>query len=136
MGTLRMNKFTFLLTFCIAVACVATDLSARETVREFKGSRSSQTGEFEVEAPWILDWRVSGDFAQMMAVEVSLVAAGTGVHLGYVLKTKHTGNGVRLFNEGGRYFFKIDATMANWTLRVEQLSPEEAELYTPKSNDL
>jgi len=51
-----------------------------------------------------------------------------------VLKTKLPGNGVRLIEQGGRYSLKVDATVTNWTLKVEQLTREEAELYTPKTN--
>ena len=110
-----------------------SSLWAGEVVDVFTGERSKQTGEFEVKAPWILDWRVTGEYAREMAVDVSLVQAGTYVHEGNVLKTKNPGNGVRLFMEGGRFFFRVDSTLAGWTLRVEQLTPEEAELYTPKS---
>ena len=34
--------------------------------------------------------------------------------------------------QGGRYRFKVDAVLANWTVKVIQLSEEEARLYTPK----
>jgi hypothetical protein len=53
-----------------------------------------------------------------------------------VLKTKTAGNGVRLFNDSGRYYFRVNATMMNWTLKVIQLSKEEAEQYKPKSNNI
>ncbi len=121
---------TFSLLFALTVGEKSV---ASELIEEFSGERTMQTGEFEVEAPWILDWRVSGDYARDMAVDVSLVEAGTQLHKGNVLKTKSTGNGVRLFQEGGRFFFRVDSTLARWTLKVEQLTPEEAELYTPKS---
>ena len=39
---------------------------------------------------------------------------------------------VRLFNESGRYVLQVDSSLANWTLRVEQLSKQEAEAYLPK----
>lgn len=108
-------------------------MQASELVEEFTGERTMQTGEFEVEGPWILDWRVSGEYARDMAVDVSLVEAGTQTHQGNVLKTKTAGNGVRMFQEGGRFFFRVDSTLATWTLKVIQLTPEEAELYTPKN---
>lgn len=92
------------------------------------------TGEFEVQAPWILDWRVGGEFSNAMAVDVSLMEAGTGVHQGIVLKSKIAGNGVRLFNQDGKFYFQVNSALANWTLKVEQLTREEAESYTPKSN--
>lgn len=125
------------LTILLAVLCLASATAhAKELIREFKGSRSTSTVEFEARAPWILDWRVTGDFSDVMGVEVSLVNANTGAHLGHVLKTKYAGNGVRMFEESGSFYFRIDSTLANWTLRVEQLSREEAELYTPKTDDL
>jgi hypothetical protein len=117
----------------VATTVVATGVQSKELVQKFTGSRSAETAEFEVQHPWIIDWLVNGDYPQMLAVEVSLIDARTGQHAGYVLKTKYKGNGVRLFEEGGRYRLKVDATMANWILKVEQLSREEAEQYTPKA---
>ena len=108
---------------------------AAEVVARFNGERTMQTGEFEVEGPWILDWRVSGEYARDMAVDVTLVEAGTLRHVGNVLKTKWSGNGVRLFEESGRFFFRVDSTLSEWTLKVEQLTWEEAELYTPKDQN-
>jgi len=117
-----------------AAALLATELAySAELVREFRGSRSTQTLEFEVRAPWILDWRMVTDFPGQMAVDVSLVEAGTGAFQGSVLKTKWPGNGVRLFNQGGKFQFKIMSNLAEWTLKVEQLTSEEAEQYTPRT---
>jgi hypothetical protein len=129
-----MKSNLFLSAVLLLATCPGAGLlQASELIEEFTGERTMQTGEFEVEGPWILDWRVSGDYARDMAVDVSLVEAGTQTHQGNVLKTKTAGNGVRLFQEGGRFFFRVHSTLATWTLKVEQLTPEEAELYTPKS---
>lgn len=106
--------------------------AAAEQVVEFTGWRSMQTAEFEVQSPWVLDWRVTSDFGEGLAVEVSLLQGGSGAHLGNVLKTSRTGNGVRMFSESGRFAFRVNSTLANWTLRVEQLTREEAEAYTPR----
>jgi len=105
-----------------------------ELVRQFSGDRSTQTAEFEVESPWLIDWRVNSEFPNSMGIAVTLVNA-SGAYEGLVIKTKAPGNGVRLMQQGGRYSFKVDASVANWTLKVEQLTPEEAELYTPKSSN-
>ncbi len=104
-------------------------------MQEFRGSRTTTTAEFEVRAPWILDWRVSSDYPGTMGVEVSLVEAGTGVHRGIALRTKWQSNGVRLFDQSGTFQFKIISNLAEWTLKVEQLTREEAEQYTPKTGD-
>ena len=107
-------------------------VSGAELVREFSGEGITTTTEFEVEAPWILDWRVNSDYQRNMAIEVHLVDSLTGLHRGLILQTKYPGNGVKLFNQGGRYKFRVSATFARWHLKVEELTREEAELYTPR----
>ena len=124
------------LTLLVPLICaVATVAQAGEVVRQFSGDRSKETVEFEVEAPWLIDWRVNSEFPSSMGISVVLRNA-SGAYEGLVVKTKAPGNGVRLMQESGRYSFKVDATVANWTLKVEQLTPAEAELYTPKTNGL
>jgi hypothetical protein len=49
-----------------------------------------------------------------------------------VLHTKAKGNGVRLFKQGGHYQLRISSTLARWRIKVEQLTTEEAELYSPR----
>ena len=126
----------FCLIFVTLAACAAASaLQASELVRQFSGDRSKETVEFEVEAPWLIDWRVNSEFPSSMGISVVLRNA-SGAYEGLVVKTKAPGNGVRLMQQGGRYSFKVDATVANWTLKVEQLTQEEAKLYTPKTNEL
>lgn len=128
-------QIRFLIAAGLMMCTLAVPAPAGELVRQFSGDRSTQTVEFEVAAPWLIDWRVNSDFPSSMGVAVILVNAN-GAYEGRVLKTKAPGNGVRLMETGGRYSFKVDATLANWTLKVEQLTPEEAELYTPKTSGL
>ena len=94
------------LALVISLLIAADSVLARELIREFRGSRSTTTAQFEVRAPWILDWRVRGEYPGTMAVEVSLVEAGTGVHQGTVLRTKWRSNGVRLFDQSGTYQYR------------------------------
>ena len=129
-----MQRF-FLIFVTLAACTAASALQAGELVRQFSGDRSKETVEFEVEAPWLIDWRVNSEFPSSMGISVVLRNA-SGAYEGLVVKTKAPGNGVRLMEQGGRYSFKVDATVANWTLKVEQLSQEEAKLYTPKTNEL
>lgn len=128
-----LNPRRSLSTALLLTSLFATTLAAAaETVREFRGNRSTTTAEFEVQGPWILDWRTSTDYPGQMAVDISLVAAPTGAFEGSVLKTKWPGNGVRLFEQSGRYQFKVVSNLAEWILRVEQVTRQEAELYTPR----
>jgi len=116
--------------------CLAPAARAEQVIAKFSGSRSTNTAEFDVQAPWIVDWRVTGELSEVVAVEVSLVNAATGAYDGRVIQTKTAGNGVKLFNQSGRYYLRVDATMMNWSLKVIQLTKEEAKLYTPKSKSL
>lgn len=119
--------------FSLFATLLLTDSAySEQLVREFSGSRSSDTREFEVKSPWILDWRTATDYPGEMAVDISLVEAGTGAFEGSVLKTKWPGNGVRLFESSGRFQFKVISNLSRWNLKVVQLTPDEAEQYKPK----
>ncbi|MCK5326187.1 MAG: hypothetical protein KAJ57_09260, partial [Woeseiaceae bacterium] len=72
------------------------------------------------------------DYDQLVALEVNLIEAKTGRHIGQVLHTKRRGNGVRLFDSSGTFQLRVSGSLARWTLKIEQLTPEEAELYTPR----
>jgi hypothetical protein len=126
-----MTKRLFSILVLAAFITAATAAQGKELVKKFSGSRSTETVEFEVRTPWLLDWWVNGEYPQMLGLEVSLIDARTGQHAGYVLKTKYQGSGVRLFDQSGVFRLKVDATMANWVLKVEQLTRKEAEQYTP-----
>lgn len=123
--------FCFSLAVAFALATLST-AAAADRVREFKGTGNSTTAIFNVESPWLLDWRLDGDFDELVALDVTLVEANTGRHIGRVLHTKRKGNGVKLFRSGGRYQLRISSSLARWTIKIEQLTPEEAELYTPR----
>jgi len=116
----------------ILTLLIAQDAGAEQLVREFSGSRSTETPEFEVKAPWLLDWRVNSEYPRSMGIAVTMTEGGTEAFAGKVFKTKSPGNGLRLMEEGGRFRFKVDATIANWTLKVIQLTPDEVEQYKPK----
>lgn len=114
--------------------------SSAELVREFSGSRSTTTPEFYVDGPWLLDWRldgdtsftVRGDYRQRIALDITLVDARSGLHIGRVKETKFVGNGLRLFEQGGRYKLRVSSTLGRWKIKIQQLTPEEAERYTPR----
>ena len=122
-------KRTILTLLLVLLAIPAT---SKSLVREFSGSGNTTTASFTVESPWLLDWRLDGDYNALVALDISLVEARTGRHVGRVLHTKRKGNGVKLFNESGRYQLRISSTLARWRIKIEQISDEEAKLYTPR----
>lgn len=110
-------------------------VSAKTRVAEFRGTGNTTTAIFRVDSPWLLDWRLDGDFDQMVGLEITLIEARTSRHVGRVLYTKRRGNGVKLFRTAGLYQLRISSTLARWTVKIDQLTREEAESYTPKSQD-
>jgi hypothetical protein len=124
----RASRFLAIALLSISVM----PAGAAERVAEFSGSGNTTTAIFRVEAPWILDWRLNGDYDQLVALEITLIDANTSHHVGRVLYTKRKGNGVKMFQSSGLYQLRISSTLARWNIRIEQLTPEEAELYTPR----
>ena len=119
-----------LLAFGLAGPGIA---DAKQLIREFSGTGNKVTAAFQVEGPWIIDWRLDGDYDALIALDVQLIDATTGRHLGRLFRTKkYRSNGVKLFEEGGRYQLRISSTLARWRFKIEQLTPEEAEAYTER----
>jgi hypothetical protein len=129
---LQMIKRMLAALACVAFCAGGLSASAKTLVREFSGTGMATTAEFEVRAPWILDWLVNSDYQGSLAIEVSLVDAKTGFQSGLILQTKRPGNGVRLFNQSGKYRLRVSSTLARWQLKVEQITAAEAESYKPK----
>ncbi|MCF6264240.1 MAG: hypothetical protein L3J24_11725 [Xanthomonadales bacterium] len=128
-----MNKPILYCAYLIALMSFTSTATGKELVREFKGTTSQTTAEFEVKAPWILDWRASGDYPGSMALQVSLVKSPSGEYVGKITKTNWVSNGVRLFDQSGKFRLQVNSNLANWTLKIEELSEEEAKTYTPKT---
>jgi hypothetical protein len=123
-----MRRFALIAVLLIASA----NAQAVETVKVFKGTGNTTTAIFTVEAPWVLDWNLNGDYDAVVALDVTLVEAHTGRYVGRILHTKRKGNGLQLFDQAGKFQLRISSTLARWTLKVQQLEPEEKELYTPR----
>ena len=131
-----MSKTNMMAILSMAALFFSANLAAEQLVREFSGSRTAETADFEVEGPWLIDWRVNSEFENSMGLTIVLLNAPTGTHAGTVMKTKYRGNGLRPMEEGGRFRLKVDAVLANWTIKVIQLTPEEATLYTPRNKEI
>lgn len=106
-----------------------------DEITEFEGSASTTTPEFEVEAPWIIDWRAFSDFPQSMFLEISLLDATTGLHQGVVKETRDVGTGVKMFSESGTYKLRIQSDLTRWQVLIKELTEEEAALYKPRERE-
>ena len=106
-----------------------------QLIREFRGDKSTTTASFEVDGPWTLDWSLNGDYDNLIALDISLIDAKTGRHVGRVLHTKNKGHGLKLFREPGRYQLRISTTLGRWHVKIEQIDEEDVDRYTPKKRD-
>lgn len=123
------------LTFVMLLTLLTSIASAIETVKEFSGRGNTVTAIFMVQSPWLLDWRLDGDYDSLVALDITLIDANNGRHVGRVLHTKYKGNGVKLFDEGGRYQLRVSTTLGRWRIKIQQITDEEAKLYTPRRSN-
>ncbi len=128
-------KATLTLVTAALILLITSAVSGKSLVREFAGDKPTTTAAFTVDGPWLLDWRLDADYEQFVALDIALIEARTGRHLGRVLHTKFKGNGLKLFTEGGTYQLRISSTLARWRVKIEQITPEEAEQYTPRNKN-
>ena len=128
-------KGTLTLAIAMLVLLLTATAVGKTLVREFRGDKTTTTAEFRVDGPWLLDWRLDTDYEQMVALDISLIEARTGKHIGRVLHTQYRGNGLKLFEEGGVYQLRISSTLARWRVKIEQITPEEIEQYTPRKDN-
>jgi len=128
-----MLKQVIVITTMLPVFLAGSNKSgAEELIKEFSGTGSTITSEFEVSAPWLLDWRVNSEYSRFMAVDIILLDGKTGFQIGKIKHKKEPDNGVRLFETGGRYKVRIDASHTRWQVKILEITKAEAELYTPK----
>ncbi len=127
-----MQKAFTRLAISLLLMAGASTLSAEEMVAEFQGTGNRTTAEFTAKGPWILDWRINSDYNKMVAFDLDLVDGTTGILQGNILRSPPLGNGVRMFNSSGKFRFRINASFTRWHLKVKELTPEEAALYTPR----
>ena len=66
MKLLKVNRYQVkkILSIQLLIFLTFTSFETRpeSLVREFSGSQSTTTSEFEVKAPWILDWRINSNY--------------------------------------------------------------------------
>ena len=122
----------FQLVVLVSLGFIGANAQSQQVVAEFTGSNNTTTSAFKVQGPWILNWRITGNYTAAVGFELMLLDGKTRMHKGVILRLKRTGNGVKLFNEGGTFRFRISSGLANYTLKVEEISEEDAKLYTPR----
>jgi hypothetical protein len=121
--------------FSLLLVSVCSLAHGEELVVEFNGTGNRTTATFEAKGPWILDWRINSDYTKMVSFDLDLLNGTTGVLEGNILRMKsveYGRNGVRMFNQSGKFRFRINGSLVKWTFKVKELTSAEAESYKPK----
>lgn len=129
---MRIHR-TFML--CLLLISSSQFAFAEELIVEFNGTGNRTTATFEANGPWILDWRINSDYTRMISFDLDLLNGTTGVLEGNILRLKaleYGRNGVRMFNQSGKFRFRVNGSLVKWSFKVKQLTRAEAELYKPK----
>ena len=75
-------KVTLTLAAAALAVLLSSAVNSKSVVREFSGSKGVTTVPFTVDGPWLLDWRLDTDYEQFAALDIVLIEAGTGRHMG------------------------------------------------------
>ncbi|MEN7343349.1 MAG: hypothetical protein AAAFM81_10420 [Pseudomonadota bacterium] len=124
------------LTLIVALLALAiSGANASEVILKTDGNGNGRTISFETEGPWLLAWRVNSNFRSQSGFELNLINADTGFFDSRILLMRgRGGNGLKLFENRGRFQFEVVSNFADWYLTVEQLTEEEAEAYRATAN--
>ena len=128
-------KGSLTLATAVVILLLTATAGSKTFVREFRGDKNVTTPVFRVAGPWLLDWRLDADYEQLVALDIVLIDARTGKHMGRILHTQYKGNGLKLFEDGGEFQLRVSSTLARWRIKIEQITPEEVEQYTPRKEN-
>ncbi len=134
-----------ILVIFLAFAAISLPLDAQTSARAksqskptqesqlvFEGRGSRLTDEFEIEGPWLMSWRLASDYPRNVGFHLVLVESPSGISQGNALETQQPGSGYRLFDNSGRFRFRVSSTFARWHLTIRPLSEDEAARWQPK----
>ena len=95
-------------------------------VQSFSGENNGMSPTFKIDGPWTMDWRAKSEFPLLASVEMRLHDGESGDFLGMIAEIKGTGNGLKVFENGGTYQVIVVGTFVEWDFQVEQISEEQA----------
>lgn len=114
----------YALALLAAQCCIA---SAADTERvRFDGEGNGRTTVFEIDGPWMLDWSLHSDTPSLAVFEMRLHEGASGDFIGRLIELHGTGNGLKLFEQGGTFQIAIVASHVAWELEISEVSEEQA----------
>jgi hypothetical protein len=116
-----MQLRLFVLIACLVAPLLAASAELETTVAKFSGHNNSQTKDFDVKGPWLLDFQVNSEFPDLAATAIRLENAA-GQTVGVVADFAGTGRGLKLFRKSGTYHLDITGDSSDWTVEITEIS--------------
>jgi len=122
---------------CLVATVFAAIAGAEPGSVKFSGHDSSTTKDFEVRAPWLLDWQVKSEFPELATFVLRLEDAASGQLLGIVTDFAGTGRGLKLFRKSGSFRLETIGQNADWSVEITEISEAWADRleHMPKAAD-
>jgi len=92
----------------------------------FSGSESGRTPVFETSGPWLLDWSIRGDYAQMANFELRLYDAAADEFVGTIAQLEGTGRGLKLFEDAGKWQIQVISEALSWEIEIAEIGSDRA----------
>lgn len=92
----------------------------------FTGTGSDRTPVFQTTGPWLLAWSVRSDYAHMTEFEMRLYDAETDEPVGTIAQLEGTGQGLKLFEDAGRWQIEVFSQALTWTVEIAEVGTDEA----------
>jgi hypothetical protein len=121
-----MNHRTACIMLCGAIAWAVTTPTLASDALRFTGQGNERTAVFRTGGPWTLDWQTTSDLPLLANFEMRLHHGASGEFLGTVIQLEGTGNGLKLFEEGGEFRLVIVASNVDWELEISEVTEEQA----------
>ena len=115
-----LQRLYFSIVFLVApltVASAETDVP----IAKFSGHNSEQTVEFDVKAPWLVDFEVNSEFPDLATTVIRLEDTSDQT-IGTVAGFRGTGRGLKLFRTSGRYRLDIASETTEWRIEITEIS--------------
>ncbi|HEX6259891.1 MAG TPA: DUF6491 family protein [Woeseiaceae bacterium] len=119
------HRVVCILSAVAMASIVAMPTTASDAVR-FTGKGDDRTAVFRTSGPWTLDWSIASDFPLLANFEMRLHDGASGEFMGTVIQLEGTGNGLKLFENGGEFRLSIVASNVAWELEIAEVTGEQA----------
>lgn len=121
-----MKKYMPLICIgAVLIFCNTASAESSEIVR-FDGQGNGKSPVFTVDGPWTMDWSASSEFPSLASFEMRLHDGTSGEIIGKVVELEGTGQGLRLFKDGGIYQIVVTGRSVEWDIGILEVSEEQA----------